>query len=91
MNTLADTGLTTVTLTRPIVQDGREIAEITLRRPKVGDLRRMDKVPGGDLTKTLWMIGALASLTPQEVDDLDAADLDAIARVIAGFTGKGQE
>lgn len=82
--------VTTITLRRPILKDGAELSTITLRRPKVGDLRRMDKVAGTDLSKTLWMIGTLAELTPAEVDEIDAADLEAIGEVVSGFTAKAQ-
>ncbi|CAO3418778.1 phage tail assembly protein [Azospirillum doebereinerae] len=78
-------------LAAPFTVNGLEISELTLRRPKVADLRRMDAVKGGDLAKTLWMIGQLAGLSPQEVDEIDAGDLEAIAEVVAGFTGKGRD
>jgi len=84
-------GPRTVTLSVPVTVGGRTIADVTLRRPKVGDLRRMDKQKGSDLDKTLWMISTLAELTPQEVDEIDAGDLEAIAEVVAGFTGKGRD
>ena len=77
----------TIKLKEPISVEGREITEVTLRRPKVGDLRRMDKVGGSDLEKTLWLMGALSEMTPAEVDELDAVDMEALAEVISGFTG----
>ncbi|KAA5603245.1 phage tail assembly protein [Roseospira marina] len=78
---------TTLALTVPITVDGRTLSTVTLRRPKVGDLRRMDRAGSGDLDKTLWLIGSLADLTPAEVDELDARDLATIGEVVAGFTG----
>lgn len=84
-------GPRSVTLGIPFTVNGLETSQITLRRPKVADLRRMDAVKGGDLAKTLWMIGQLAGLSPQEVDEIDAGDLEAIAEVVAGFTRKGRD
>jgi len=78
----------TIPLTEPITKDGRPLDAITIRRPKSGDLRRMDRVKGGDLDKTLFLIGTLAELTPAEVDEIDAADLTAISEVIEDFTGR---
>ncbi|MCG5240105.1 phage tail assembly protein [Azospirillum doebereinerae] len=91
MTETTDRGPRTIALSEPIVVGGRTLAEITLRRPKTGDLRRMDKVTGGDLTKTLWMIGTLAELSPAEVDEIPADDLPRIADVVAGFTGTARE
>ncbi|MBP2227539.1 hypothetical protein J2847_000819 [Azospirillum agricola] len=91
MNDTQTIGPRRVALSVPIAIDGQETTDITLRRPKVADLRRMDAVKGGDLSKTLWMIGQLAGLSPQEVDEIDAGDLEAIAEVVAGFTGRGRE
>lgn len=79
-----------ITLTEPITRDGMTIDTITLRRPKVGDIRRMDKVKGSDLEKTLWMIGALTDLSPDEVDALDASDLNVLAKKIEGFTNPAE-
>jgi len=76
-----------IPLSVPITVQGRTIDTVTLRRPKVGDLRRMEKAGGGDLDKTLFLIGALAEMSPAEVDDLDARDLERIGQVVAGFTG----
>ena len=78
----------TIKLSEPVTHEGREITEVILRRPKVGDLRRMDKVDGSDMEKTLWLLGVLGEMTPAEVDKIDAADLEALANAIAGFTGK---
>ncbi|RJF81135.1 phage tail assembly protein [Azospirillum cavernae] len=80
-------GARAIPLPEPITIGGRVLTEIILRRPKTGDLRRMDKVGGSDLNKTLWMIGALAELSPAEVDDIPADVLPLIAEVVADFTG----
>lgn len=80
----------TIKLKHSLLVDGREITEVTLRRPKVRDLRNMDKQKGSDMEKTLWMIGSLSEMTPAEVDEIDAEDLEAISGVIAGFTERGQ-
>lgn len=77
----------TVPLTAPITVGGRPIDSVTIRRPRVGDLRRMDAAGKTNLDKTLWLIGALAELTPEEVDQIDAHDLTAIGAVVADFTG----
>lgn len=79
----------TITLDMPIQVEGREITQVTLRRPKVGDIRRMDKQGGSDLEKTLWLLSTLGELTPEEVDELDGGDLEKLADVVGDFTGEG--
>ena len=39
----------TIDLLVPVTVQGRNLASVTLRRPKVGDLRRMDKVKGSEM------------------------------------------
>jgi hypothetical protein len=81
-----NSGSQTITLKHPITVAGATIETLTLRRPKAGDFRRMDKISGGDLDKILFLVSALASLSPAEVDDLDGEDLTAVSEVITGFT-----
>jgi hypothetical protein len=83
--------MTDLKLKFPIAVDGAEKTSLTFRRPKAGDFRRMDKQSGSDLDKTYWLIGALTGLTPAEVDDLDAEDLQAASEVVAGFTKRAKK
>ena len=78
----------TIDLLVPVTVQGRNLTSVTLRRPKVGDLRRMDKVKGSEMERTLYLIGQLAELAPAEVDELDAADLATLGDVVTGFTAR---
>jgi hypothetical protein len=79
----------TVSLEDPIKRGDGEIAELTLRRPRAGELR------GLSLADVLKMeTGAVAKLLPRisnppiidaEVEQLDPADLFACAVEIASF------
>jgi hypothetical protein len=82
------TGETTFTLAYPIVTKTRTLTEITLRRPRVGDLRAMELKGGSDTTKMLTLLTRIASLAPDEVDAIDIADLEGLAAIVAGFTEK---
>lgn len=75
---------TTVRLQYPIQAHGEEVTELTVRRPRVKDLRAMDAA-AGDVSKTAVLIGGLCALTPKEVDSLDAEDFAALGQVVAGF------
>jgi len=78
---------------QPIVFSDRKITEVTVRRPKVKDLRALDHldVNANDLTKGIEMAAILTGLTPETVDELDAADFAAISDVIASFLPKPPE
>jgi len=81
---------TNVKLGQPILVGDQKITEVNLRRPKVKDLRALDHldVNANDLTRGIEMAAILTSLTPEAIDELDAADFAAISDVIAGFLPK---
>ena len=56
--------MTSIKLKHPITVDGVETSTISLRRPKVRDLERMDKVPG-EMSKAVTMVADLAEITPE--------------------------
>ena len=66
-----------------------EITELTLRRPKAKDLRIMDK-PMGEVAKTIELIAALSGHPTKVIDEVDGEDLEALGKVIEGFTPPGQ-
>ena len=84
---------TNIKLGEPIVVGGQKITEVTLRRPKVKDLRALDHldVNANDLTRGIEMAAILTGLTPETIDELDAGDFAAISDVIAGFLPKPLE
>ena len=84
---------TNVKLAEPIMVGDQKLTEVTLRRPKVKDLRALDHldVNANDLTRGIEMVAILTGLTPETIDELDAADFAAISDVIAGFLPKPPE
>lgn len=80
----------TVKLAEPIAVGSDKIAEVTVRRPKVKDLRTLDNLAplAGDLSRGIEMAAILTGLTAETIDELDAADFAAISDVIAGFLPK---
>jgi hypothetical protein len=75
----------TYTLQYPITVDGQTLSEITIRRPKVGDIKRMDKQTGTQFSKVMWLLCQLAELSPAALDELDVADLAGLTPIIEGF------
>lgn len=81
---------TTINLAYPIQRaNGETVTELTLRRPRVGDLRELDKA-SGNVSQTALLIGRLGALTPKEVDQLDAEDFTALGQAIADFLPSAQ-
>jgi hypothetical protein len=83
-----------VKLVRPIRVEERMITEVAIRRPKVRDLRAMEKLrePGAtDLDQGIAMAAALCDLPLEAMDDMDAADFAAISEVLGGFLPKAPE
>ena len=78
--------MTSIKLKHPIIADGREVIELALRRPRVRDLERMDKVTG-EMAKVVAMVADLAELSPDQVRDLDAEDFSAVAEALGDFLG----
>jgi hypothetical protein len=72
----------------PIEAGGETVDEVTIRRPKRGDYKRLEGVKShpGQADK---LIADLAQLTPQQVLELDMEDYDGISGVIEGFLPAG--
>ncbi len=80
-----------VKLARPIRVEERMITEVAIRRPKVRDLRAMEKLrePGStELDQGISMAAALCDLPLDAMDEMDAADFAAISEVLGDFLSK---
>jgi hypothetical protein len=80
-----------VKLVRPIRVEEHMITEVAIRRPKVRDLRAMEKLrePGStELDQGIAMAAALCDLPIEAMDEMDAADFAAISEVLGGFLPK---
>ena len=80
-----------VKLVRPFKVEERMITEVAIRRPKVRDLRTMEKMrePGStELDQSIAMTATLCDLPTDVMDEMDAADFAAISEVLAGFLPK---
>lgn len=83
------TGFVTVELAEPIRRGTTEIATITLRKPRSGELRglSMQDLLTSDVTAILKLIPRISSppLIQDEADALDPEDLAEVAGAIRGF------
>ncbi len=78
----------------PVEHGGKEIKEITIRRPKGRDMRLL---PGSESPSVEDMYPFFASLlsagsdqlTEEFVEEMDAADINRVGEIIAGFSKPG--
>lgn len=78
-----------ITLEQPIKRGDAEIATLTLRKPKSGELRKLSlkDILTSEIDTILELLPRISDpiLTDHEVNDLDAGDLAQIGGVIRGF------
>lgn len=79
----------TIDLVEPIVRGDRTIDQLTIRKPKAGELRglALSDVIGLDIAALLKLIPRISdpALTDPECQDIDPADLTEIGGAIRGF------
>lgn len=78
----------TVRLSQPISWEGQEITEVTITKPKVKDLKRMNAQLADiddQLEQGIAMAAALSGLPVEAIEELDTDDFTAVSEVIADF------
>ena len=75
-----------VTLSYPVDYKAELREDITIRRPKMADIKKISANKGSDAEKAALMIQVLSGWAPQAVDLLDTADIDKISKVIDSFS-----
>jgi len=78
---------TKYTLIEPIEFEGKQISELYLRRMKGKDIRRVESIEN-KIDQTAFLIGELSGNAPDIFEELDAADVDGLAKVIEGFMNR---
>ena len=82
----------TVCLSQPIASNGKTVTEVRVRRPKVKDLRAMERdaenTPN-QIDQGVAMAALLTELPVEIIDEMDAVDFAAVSEVIAGFLPPG--
>jgi len=75
----------TMKLKHPIQVDGREVGELTLRRPKVRDMIVADKAGGTDAEKEVRVFSNLCEVPPSAIEEMDLADYGALQEAYKSF------
>lgn len=81
---------TTVKLEHPIQLEGGELAEITIRRPKVRDARDARTKHANPADQEIALLAKLSGLPPAAIEDLDMADYAKLQEVLTGFFGSSE-
>lgn len=67
-----------IQLKYPFDFGGGKVTELNLRRPKVRDIRAMEKGKGSDSDRSIGMMANLAEVDPLLFDELDPVDFAAV-------------
>ena len=73
-----------VHLVVPITVNGVTVSKITLRRPKVSDRKAASTIADDD-ERVLFMLSRLTNLMPEDFEDMDLADFNAVGEKIESF------
>ncbi len=79
----------TIPLQYPITVAGETITELHLRRPKMGDVKRAQKIHD-ELDRSIRMLADLAEITPETVEELDPVDFVAVSKVVGDFMDEAE-
>jgi uncharacterized protein (DUF885 family) len=80
----------TVTLEYPFEFNGETYTELTIRRPKLRDLKKSESVKG-NMAKGTMMLADLAEIDPKAIEEMDMEDFKTCSMVIADFMGVSEE
>lgn len=77
-------------LKHPVEYEGETIEFVSLRRPRVRDLRALEAKKGeGDIAQSIAMIAAVTGMPEGVVDEMDAEDYTILSERIADFFPRG--
>ena len=71
------------------LKDGTVMTVMSLRRPRLREMRALQLKDGFNLGSIMDMVGAMCALHPDEVDEIDGSDVIGISEVIAPFLDSG--
>lgn len=65
----------------------KPVPEVTMREPKVADMRAADRTEGGELDKEVVMIARLTGINAEDLDTLTGAQYKKLQGEYASFFG----
>ena len=76
---------TTIKLDYPVQLADRELFEVTIRRPLMGDLRKHPIKGADDVAGEMKLLGVLTDLRPDDFDLFDIADYGRLQETFISF------
>jgi len=68
-----------------LTTEAGQIGSVTLRRPKLKEIKAMKGLT--DTAKTAWIIAILSGIAPPFLDEMDGEDFSVLGRIFAHFMG----
>jgi hypothetical protein len=79
-----------IKLSRPATIAGASVSELTMREPKVKDMRRARKGAPDDADQEIALFANLCEIAPSDIDELSLVDYKKIQEAFQGFTGSAE-
>lgn len=73
-------------LKHPFEFNGEQVTTLSIRRPKLRDMKRVQKVKD-DLEKSITMLADLAEVEPKLLEELDTEDFTRACDLLGEFMG----
>lgn len=80
----------TIQLAYPFEYGGEQITELTIRRPKMRDMKKGQKYKD-DMEKSMRMIADLAEVEPGLIEELDTEDFGTVSKRVGEFMGVSED
>ena len=80
----------TIELEYPFEYKGEQVTEITIRRPKMRDMKKAQKHKD-DMEKSINMIADLAEVEPKMIEELDTEDFGKVSAKVGEFMGVSED
>lgn len=77
----------TIKLQYPVVVDGTQYAELTIRRSKVKDRLAVSSMQASDEQKEIRLLANLCNVAPGVLEELDETDYAKVQKAYIGFFG----
>jgi hypothetical protein len=76
---------TNIKLDYPLTIDGKQVSELSVRRPKVKDQRNAEKAATDNAGQEISLFSALTGINPEDLEELDMADYTKLQQAYSSF------
>lgn len=79
---------TEIPLDFPITVNGAEVKSLSMRRPKVADVRTAENFKGSEAEREIRLMANLCDVAPKDIESLDMVDYDKLQEAFKSFRGR---